>query len=205
VFLSELLEKEKIPAPASTLLFRSNENAFADISGRLGSPFILKIPDGSFSHGMRKISNETELKVALDMLFEKSAILLAQEYIPTGFDWRIGILNGEPLYACKYYMAKGHWQIYDHSDNGKTKCGMADTIPIYQVPHNVLKTALKATSFIGKGLYGVDLKVVNDKAVVIEINDNPSIDHEIEDAILGDELYFRILNYFVRMLEQQHH
>jgi glutathione synthase/RimK-type ligase-like ATP-grasp enzyme len=102
-------------------------------------------------------------------------------------------------------MAKGHWQIYDHSDNGKTKCGMADTIPIYQVPHNVLKTALKATSFIGEGLYGVDLKVVNNKAVVIEINDNPSIDHEIEDAILGDELYYRILSYFVRMLEQQHH
>jgi glutathione synthase/RimK-type ligase-like ATP-grasp enzyme len=50
----------------------------------------------------------------------------------------------------------------------------------------------------------VDLKVVNNKAVVIEINDNPSIDHEIEDAILGDELYYRILSYFVRMLEQQH-
>jgi glutathione synthase/RimK-type ligase-like ATP-grasp enzyme len=205
VFLSELLEKEKIPAPASILIFRSNENSFADISSQLGSPFILKIPDGSFSHGMRKIENETELKATLDILFEKSAILLAQEYTPTDFDWRIGILDGEPLYACKYYMAKGHWQIYDHSDNGKTKCGMSDTIPIYQVPHNVLKTALKATSFIGKGLYGVDLKVVNDKAVVIEINDNPSIDHEIEDAILGDELYYRILNYFVRMLEQQHH
>lgn len=205
VYLSELLEKEKIPAPASTLIFRSNENSFESIKSQLGSPFILKIPDGSFSHGMRKIRDTAELSEALNVLFEKSAILLAQEYIPTDFDWRIGILNGEPLYACKYYMAKGHWQIYDHSDNGKTKCGMADTIPIYKVPNNVLKTALKATSFIGKGLYGVDLKVVNDKAVVIEINDNPSIDHGIEDAILGDELYYRIINYFVSKLDQMHY
>ena len=101
-------------------------------------------------------------------------------------------------------MAKGHWQIYLHSDNGKSKAGLVDTIPIYQVPQQVLKTAVKATSLIGKGLYGVDLKVVNGKAVVIEINDNPSIDHGIEDAILGDELYYRIINHFVRSLETQH-
>ncbi len=205
VYLNELLEKEKIPAPASMLIFRSNENSFGEISGCLGSPFILKIPDGSFSHGMKKISNEEELQNAFEVLFDKSAILLAQEFIPTDFDWRIGVLNGEPLFACKYYMAKGHWQIYLHGDNGKSTPGLVDTIPIYQVPAQVLKTAIKATSCIGKGLYGVDLKVVNGKAVVIEINDNPSIDHEIEDAILGDELYYRIINHFVRQMDMMHY
>ncbi len=205
VYLNELLEKEKIPAPASTLLFRSNQNTFETISQQLGSPFIVKIPDGSFSHGMRKVTNETELQEALRLLFDKSAILLAQEYIPTEFDWRIGILNGEPLFACKYYMAKGHWQIYNHSNNGKHSYGLAETFPIYKVPSIILKTAQKATALIGNGLYGVDLKMVNNKAVVIEINDNPNIDHELEDAILGDELYYRILNYFVRAMEEKHH
>ena len=204
VYLNELLEKEKIPAPASMLVFRSNNHSFGEISDRLGSPFILKIPDGSFSHGIKKIAGEEQLQAAFSTLFEKSAILLAQEFIPTEFDWRIGVLGGEPLFACKYHMAKGHWQIYLHSDNGKSKAGLVDTIPIYQVPQQVLKTAVKATSLIGKGLYGVDLKVVNGKAVVIEINDNPSIDHGIEDAILGDELYYRIINHFVRSLETQH-
>ena len=203
VYLTELLEREKIPAPKSRLIFKSNENSFDDICSQLGQPFILKIPDGSFSHGMQKISDEAGLKTALEVLFEKSAILLAQEYTPTEFDWRIGVLDGEALYACKYYMAKGHWQIYNHLIGGKTKCGMAETIPMYKVPPIVLKTALKATSLIGKGLYGVDLKMIHEKAVVIEINDNPSIDHEIEDAILGDELYYRILNYFARMLEMK--
>jgi glutathione synthase/RimK-type ligase-like ATP-grasp enzyme len=204
VYLNELLEKEKILAPVSMLIFKSNENTFEGISRQVGSPFILKIPDGSFSIGMKKISNEEDLRAAFDVLFEKSAILLAQEFIPTDFDWRIGILNGEPLFACKYFMAKGHWQIYYHANNGKSRCGTVETIPIYKVPNIILKTALKATSFIGKGLYGVDLKMVNNRAVVIEINDNPSIDHGLEDAILGDELYYRILNYFVREIEIRH-
>lgn len=202
VYLNELLNREGIASPASMLIFRSNQNSFETISSKLGNPFILKIPDGSFSIGMKKVSNESELNAALQILFEKSAILLALEFTPTEFDWRIGVLNNEPLFACKYYMAKGHWQIYQHSDNGNSKSGLADTIPIYQVPQNVLRTALKATSLIGNGLYGVDLKVVNGKAIVIEINDNPSIDYGVEDSILGDEIYYRIINHFIRSYEK---
>jgi glutathione synthase/RimK-type ligase-like ATP-grasp enzyme len=202
VYLSELLQRERIPSPASQLLFRSGEQTFGETASGLGVPFIIKIPDGSFSHDMFKVGDEAEFREATGRLFEKSAILLAQEYIPTEFDWRIGILNGEALYACKYYMAKNHWQIYNHSSaKGCDRTGLVDTLPLYQVPQHVIRTALKATSLIGKGLYGVDLKETGSRAVVIEINDNPSIDHGIEDAILGDELYYRILNYFVRSLE----
>jgi glutathione synthase/RimK-type ligase-like ATP-grasp enzyme len=197
------LKKEKIPAPQSMLLFRSNKNSFSAIARQLGTPFILKIPDGSFSHDMHKINNEKELNVSLEVLFEKSAILLAQEYIPTDFDWRIGVLEHKPLFACKYFMAKNHWQIYNHEKQGKGKTGGFETVPIYKVPKNVIKTALKVTSYIGDGLYGVDLKMIDDKVVVIEVNDNPSIDHEVEDAILGDELYYRILNYFSKALENR--
>ena len=46
-----------------------------------------------------------ELRAALDEMFRHSSVLLAQEFIPTEFDWRIGLLDGEPLFACKYYMA----------------------------------------------------------------------------------------------------
>ncbi len=119
----------------------------------MGSPFILKIPDGSFSFGMKKVTNEAELEAALDLLFEKSSILLAQEFTPTEFDWRIGLLDGEPLFACKYFMAKGHWQIYCHYDSGRSRCGLVDTIPIYQVPRKVLDTAVKATSFLSEKDY----------------------------------------------------
>ena len=137
-------------------------------------------------------------------MFQESAILLLQEYIPTDFDWRIGILNKEPLFACKYYMAKGHWQIYNHKSNGKSSSGDYETIPIYKVPKIVIKTAQKATSLIGKGLYGVDLKLIDDKCYVIEINDNPNIDYGVEDFILGDELYNQILREFIFRLEEKH-
>ncbi|MFZ6043771.1 RimK family alpha-L-glutamate ligase, partial [Vibrio natriegens] len=51
------------------------------------------------------------------------------------------------------------------------------------------------------GLYGVDLKEVDGQVVVIEINDNPSIDHKVEDAFLGDLLYDRIMTEFLRRIQ----
>ena len=152
VYLCELFEKARIPAPASQLLFRSNEYSFGEISERLGAPFILKIPDGSFSVGMHKVASDEELRAALDEMFRHSSVLLAQEFIPTEFDWRIGLLDGEPLFACKYYMAKGHWQIYNHAhdDTGRNLCGAWETVPIYKAPQKVLDTAVKAAALIGK-------------------------------------------------------
>lgn len=204
VYLCELFEKGKIAAPKSQLIFREQPNSYEDITNRLGSPVVLKIPDGSFSIGMRKISNAEELKTAYEVMFQHSAVLLAQEFTPTDFDWRIGILGGEPIFACKYYMAKGHWQIYNHDVTGKNLCGPWETLPIYQVPHKVVDLAVKAAGLIGKGLYGVDLKVIDGQPVVIEINDNPSIDHEVEDAVMGDELYYRIISHFIHELNKMH-
>jgi glutathione synthase/RimK-type ligase-like ATP-grasp enzyme len=204
VYLNELLNKAKIPAPKSKLIFKSTVSDYEEVAEFLGSPFVVKIPDGSFSHGIKKIRNAVDYVNVLNELFAASSIVLAQEYIPTDYDWRIGVLDGEPLFACKYFMARGHWQIYYHSKSGKSRCGNVETVPIYKVPQTIIKTAVKASSLIGRGLYGVDLKMINNKAVVIEINDNPSIDYEIEDAILGDELYYRIINHFVRVLEKKH-
>ena len=50
---------------------------------------------------------------------------------------------------------------------------------------------------MGDGLYGVDLKQDGDKIVVMEVNDNPSIDSGVEDAVLGDQLYMDILTELV--------
>ena len=204
VYLCELFRKARIPAPESLLLFGSERYTFEEIGDRLGAPFVLKIPDGSFSVGMHKVADRDELRTALDEMFRHSSVVLAQEFTPTEFDWRIGILDGEPLFACKYFMAKGHWQIYNHAVTGKNLCGPWETIPVYKVPAKVRETALKAAALIGKGLYGVDLKVVDGRPVVIEINDNPSIDHEVEDEVLGDELYYRIVNYFINKLNRMH-
>ena len=152
---------------------------------------------------MYKVTNSIEYSDALGSLSEKSSVFLAQEFMPTSFDWRIGLLNGEVLYACKYFMARGHWQIYDHQDNGKTRSGAFETIPVGQVPKHVIRNAVKAASLIGKGLYGVDVKEVDGRSVVIEVNDNPSIDQGVEDVVLGDELYRLVLREILERLEQK--
>src|SRR5690606_11463899 len=110
------------------------------------------------------------------------------EYLPTDFDWRIGILDRKPIYACKYYMAGKHWQIINRGKDGNLLEGEHETFDVKDAPKEVIETALKAANLIGSGLYGVDLKEIDGKCFIIEINDNPSIDAGVEDDVLKDKL-----------------
>src|SRR5258707_13699262 len=99
-------------------------------------------------------------------------------------------------------MATKHWQIVNWSANKqKSRDGGVESIPVDQAPSGLLKTALKATSLIGKGLYGVDMKEVDGKFYVIEINDNPNIDAGIEDKILKDRLYAIVMEVFLNKIK----
>jgi glutathione synthase/RimK-type ligase-like ATP-grasp enzyme len=57
------------------------------------------------------------------------------------------------------------------------------------------------SNLIGDSLYGVDIKERDKKAYVIEVNDNPNIDVNVEDAISGMDLYYNIMYEFVRRIE----
>ncbi|WP_410966357.1 RimK family alpha-L-glutamate ligase, partial [Salmonella sp. SAL4449] len=87
-------------------------------------------------------------------LFERSVLLLAQEFFYTEYDWRIGVLDRQPLYACQYFMSRGHWQIYNHKADGQDVNGECRAVPLEQVPPAVLELALEAAGLIGDGLYG---------------------------------------------------
>lgn len=200
VFLTRLLQRHKISIPDTRIIAR---NELSDeLLAQISYPTILKIPDGSFSIGVTKAENPEECKRKLQELFEGSYLILQQEYLYTDHDWRIGILNKNPLFACKYQMAKGHWQIYQHKES-RSVAGSFETIPIRKVPSAVLKLAVKAASLIGDGLYGVDLKWKDGKAYIIEINDNPSLDYGVEDQYQGDELYRIIMLEFMRRIYQK--
>ena len=203
IYLSDLLKSRKLPTPRTEILYRDEPKKLTDLVDLLGLPLVLKVPDGSFSRGVVKVSDLEGLKRASDELFAQTALLLAQEYMPTDFDWRIGILNREPLYACQYFMSRGHWQIYNHAAKGEARTGNFKTLPVREVPSEVIKLALRATQPIGDGVYGVDLKQVGDRCVIIEVNDNPNIDWGIEDAYLGEDLYRRVMDEFLRRLERK--
>ncbi len=200
VYLAELLTRYKIPTPKTLILHSKNiDEALAEFS----LPCILKQPDSSFSQGVIMVSDKSKLMDEAKKMMKKSDLLIAQEYLPSDFDWRIGMLNGRPLYACKYHMAKNHWQIIGKDKKGHDTFGKYETFPVAKVPKNVIRTAEKAANLVGNGLYGVDLKERGKEAVIIEINDNPNIDVGIEDSILGEELYLRVMETFKTRVEER--
>ena len=201
VYLTDLLKSHQLGMPATEILYKERPEDFERIGERLGFPLVLKIPDGCFSRGVIKVESQQALLEATAELFEHSVLLLAQEFFYTEYDWRIGVLNRKPIFACQYFMSKGHWQIYNHKAKGQDINGECRTLAVHEAPRAVVELAVKTANLIGDGLYGVDLKQSGDKVVVIEVNDNPNMDAGIEDAYLQDDLYSLVLEEFVRRLE----
>ncbi len=197
VYLAELMQRHNIRVPDTMIVNHKNQHTVAET---IGFPVILKRPDSSFSVGVSKADNEAQLTEKLQEMFRYSDLVVAQAFLPTDFDWRIGVLDGKPLFACRYYMVSKHWQIYKR-EGGRVSSGNFDTLAIEDAPPKVVNTALRAANAIGRGLYGVDLKEINGKVYVVEVNDNPSIDSGVEDKILGMALYERLMAVFLERVE----
>lgn len=200
VFLHDAFQYNKVASPRTLVIDDVKEQTLDNLEANFDYPIVLKMPEGSFSKGVFKVNSRAELQKVTEDLLRDSALVLAQEYLYTEYDWRIGVLNGRALYACRYYMATNHWQIYNHGSKRNFSGGF-DALPTFEVPSFVLSSALKAAAVVGSGFYGVDIKAIDGKAYVLEVNDNPNVDHEVEDAYLGEELYMQIMSEFLRRLE----
>jgi glutathione synthase/RimK-type ligase-like ATP-grasp enzyme/gamma-glutamyl:cysteine ligase YbdK (ATP-grasp superfamily) len=198
VFLDELLRREEIPTPRTRIVTR--HTPWEEIRG-LGLPLVIKLPDGSFSSAVHKVGSRDEFRRHADDMFRRSPLIIAQEFLPTDYDWRITVLDGRLLFACRYHMARGHWQIRAES-HGKERYGRVEAVPRESAPAPVVELALRAARLIGDGLYGVDLKETADGPVVIEINDNPNLDVGYDDAADGAAIYEDLVEFFVRRIEQ---
>ena len=201
VFLHDAFSYHKVPSPKTQFVTSDSDDDIENLFKEFGFPMVLKLPESAFSLGVYKVSTREELAQKLKEMLAVSALVLVQEYLKTDYDWRIGVLNGKPLYACRYYMARNHWQIYNHDKNSES--GGFDTLPTFEAPREVIEAALKACKFIGNGLYGVDIKQVEGKTYVIEVNDNPSLEQGVEDLYLGKELYAQIMQEFASRLEER--
>lgn len=200
VFLHDAFDYRGVPSLRTRVVAGAGTDVIESLEREFGYPMVLKLPEGSFSSGVFKVASRDELQQRLLDLLASTALVLAQEYLYTEYDWRIGVLNGRALFACRYMMARNHWQIYNHAAK-RDFSGDFETLPTFEVPRAVLDSALKSCAIIGDGLYGVDIKYHEGKAYVIEVNDNPSIDHRVEDAYLGRELYMQVMGEFQRRLE----
>jgi glutathione synthase/RimK-type ligase-like ATP-grasp enzyme len=198
VYLWERLAGAGLPVPETMVV--QDKTPLEEVADRLGFPVVLKIPDGSFSRGIKKAGNMEELKSIVHDFLEDTDLVIAQKYIRTDFDWRVGVLDRRALFVCQYKMARGHWQIVHHKIDGRAVEGGFRSLSVAEAPADVVDVGLRAANLIGDGLYGVDIKSSPEGPVVIEINDNPNLEHGIEDASEKNALWLHLTDWFVRRL-----
>jgi glutathione synthase/RimK-type ligase-like ATP-grasp enzyme len=192
-----LFEKYNVPHIPTVFLNKEelHHKKLLDTFDELGKPVVIKAPYTSFSRYVEKVACETSFRDVAKRYFKKSDVIAVQKFVPTAFDWRIGVLNNEVLYVCKYMIPKGRWK-HGAKLRGKDTViwGRTVTMKKQNAPTSVREVALKACRVVGKGLYGVDIKEVDGDYVVVEVNDNPSIYAGYED-LRDKDLYSKIIAY----------
>lgn len=190
------LMKKKLPIPKT--VFPSKREIAPEYARalleRLGTPLVLKEPSTSFSARVEKASNVQEFMRIAKRFLRLSDWIVVQEYVPSSFDWRIGVLNGEFLYACRYVIPAQTFKIQASVNGHLVYCGV-ESVPPEDVPAEIIDLAIEAGKAIGRGLYGVDIKESNGRLYVIEVNDNPSLDGG--EDVCYPEIYRRIISYLI--------
>jgi glutathione synthase/RimK-type ligase-like ATP-grasp enzyme len=197
IHLYDLFKKHDVPSIPTIFLNKEelHHKRLLEVFETLGKPIVVKAPYTSFSRYVEKVACETSFRDVAKRFFRKSDVLALQAFMPTAFDWRVGVLNREVLYVCKYMMPKGRWK-HGAKCRGKPTFvwGRTFSLKTENAPVRLKELALKACDVIGNGLYGVDIKEVNGNYVVVEVNDNPSIYAGYEDS-RNKDLYGKIIAY----------
>jgi glutathione synthase/RimK-type ligase-like ATP-grasp enzyme len=166
-----------------------------DLLDLLGPRLVLKAPNSCFSQHVEQVTTPEEFAKVGERFLRRADRLVVQQFVESDFDWRIGVLGGEPLFACRYVIPEETFKIMAVVD-GRTVSCRVEAVPVAEAPAHVVSAAVAAANAIGRGLYGVDLKDDRGRAVVIEVNDNPTINAEEEDRCAPDA-YARIVRHLL--------
>lgn len=158
----------------------------------LGEPLVLKAPNSSFSAYVDKVSTPDAFVEVGRRYLRRADRLVVQQYLPSQFDWRVITLAGELLAVARYEFAPTKWKAMDRGDKGEWAEVVAT--PRDEAPAALTRLALDAAAAIGASLYGVDIKEVDGRFYVIEVNDNPTIEAGGEDRANPD-IYSAIIRY----------
>jgi glutathione synthase/RimK-type ligase-like ATP-grasp enzyme len=177
------LIKNNISLPKTIFLSKNDLTVerVTQIFDDLGSPLILKEPSTSFSLRVEKVDDIAAFFKVARRFIKLSDWIVVQQFIQSRYDWRVGVLDGKLLYACKYTIPSDTFKIQASVNGHQVYCGVESVKP-EQVPPHVIRLGIEAANAIGRGLYGVDIKNANGDAYVIEVNDNPSIESGEDDC-----------------------
>jgi glutathione synthase/RimK-type ligase-like ATP-grasp enzyme len=112
VVLHDIFAQNDIPSPRSMLFDGDySEKSVKEIRDYLGFPLVVKAPYTKFSSHVEKAHDEAEFKLIASRYLKNATPIVLQQFTPTDFDWRVGVLDNKILYLCKYYMPTGHWKV----------------------------------------------------------------------------------------------
>jgi hypothetical protein len=198
VYLAETMARHRIATPRTLIL--SKDNALDGLRA-LGFPCVLKRPDSSFSTGVERCDAEATHRDARCLLRGQRSARGAG-IRPHDFDWRIGVLGGEPLFACRYGMAPEHWQIVKRDDDGVHE-GDAETLPVEEAP--ATSSRLAARSRQAHGRRALRRRPQGRPRPSRSSSRSTTIPTSTPASriALGDELYRRIMQHFFWKLESR--
>ena len=101
IYLAELMQANNVPVPPTAFVFSDDDAQIDSLIAELNLPMVLKIPDGSFSRGISKVATREALTEALRGYLKQSSVVLAQAFMYTDYDWRIGVLNQIGRASCR--------------------------------------------------------------------------------------------------------
>jgi glutathione synthase/RimK-type ligase-like ATP-grasp enzyme len=194
MYLHLMKEQVRIPDTVFVRKGELTEKAAADLFRDLGSPLILKEPSTSFSLRVEKVHTVPEFLKTARRFIKLSDWIVAQRFIESQFDWRVGVLDGEPLYACQYIIPQETFKIQATVNGHIVYCAVKGH-PLDRVPRHIIDVAVAAARAIGRGFYGVDIKDRNGIPFVIEVNDNPSLEGGEDEHSPG--LYTKIISHLL--------
>jgi glutathione synthase/RimK-type ligase-like ATP-grasp enzyme len=176
-----------VPIPQTLFLQKGQLTpAYAmEVLEQLGTPVIVKEPSTSFSARVEKVDTVPDFLRVAKRFIKLSDWIVAQAFVESQFDWRVGVLNGEVLYACKYIIPSESFKI-QATVNGHVVYCAVKSVPQERVPPRIVDVALQAAAAVGSGLYGVDIKEKDEQVYVIEVNDNPSLES-------GEDEYYPLI------------
>jgi len=194
----EVLKQNGIPQIPTRFLFKNSldSSKIQETFDAMGRPLVLKAPYTAFSRYVEKTEDEDSFMQICRRYFRISDIVLAQRFIPTPFDWRIGVLDNQVLFACKYYIPEGRWK-HGTRTKGGILWGETEAIKRDTIEPKLREIAIRASKPFGRGLFGIDIKKTSGEFIIVEVNDNATIYADEEDKADKD-IYDKIIDYLAQ-------
>jgi glutathione synthase/RimK-type ligase-like ATP-grasp enzyme len=199
VFLMELLGQNQVPTPPTVII--AEDTDLAKPIDELGLPLVVKIPTDRSRAACTRSSRSPGSSASVTSCSRKP-ICCWRKNSCRRVRLARGCAGGRAAVCLPVPHGPGHWQIVKHRADGSSREGGFKTFGVDQAPPALIDIAVRAARPIGDGFYGVDIKQTDSGFVVMEVNDNPNLEHGIEDVVGRDEVWVRLLKWFIERFEQ---